>query len=93
MNLTGLALWFESTAMAAMPKWVLDVALIVHSGEGLLIFVVLFLWHLYDTHLRAEVFPMDWTWLSGRLSRAELEKRHPLEHERLFGSRTGEDTA
>lgn len=86
MHLTGLVLWFANAAMAAMPKWVLDLALIVHSGEGLLIFVVLFFWHLYDTHLRADVFPMDRTWLTGRLSRAQLEQRHPREHERLFGS-------
>ena len=85
MTLTGVILWFESESMAVMPKWVVDVTRIVHSGEGLLIFVVLFLWHLYDTHLRADVFPMDWTWLNGRMTVEELKTRHPLEYERMFG--------
>lgn len=79
---TGLVLWFESESMAVMPKWVIDVAQLVHSGEGLLLFFVLFLWHLYDAHLRPGVFPMDRTWLTGRLSQAQLKERHRLEYER-----------
>ena len=85
MLMSGLPLWFESPAMAVMPKWILDVALAVHSGEGILIFVVLFVWHLYDTHLRPGVFPMDRSWLTGRLTTDELKERHPLEYERIFG--------
>ena len=92
MVLTGLVLWFRSESMAVMPKWVVDVAQIVHSGEGLLIFVVLFLWHLYDTHLRPGVFPMDRTWLRGWLTVEELEERHPLEYERRFGKVDKEET-
>lgn len=86
MAVTGLLLWFETQSMSAFPKWVLDLTRIVHSGEGLLIFVLLFLWHLYDTHLRPGVFPMDWSWLTGRLTRDELRQRHPLEYERRFGA-------
>lgn len=78
---TGLVLWFESQAMAALPKWVLDLARVVHSGEGLVIFLVLFLWHLYDTHLRPEVFPMDRTWLTGRMTRKQWQERHAREYE------------
>ena len=92
MVLTGLVLWFRSESMAVMPKWVVDVAQIVHSGEGLLIFVVLFLWHLYDTHLRPGVFPMDRTWLRGWLTVEELKERHPLEYERRFGKVDKEET-
>lgn len=85
MVLTGLVLWFETESMAVLPKWILDLTQIVHGSEGLLIFVVLFLWHLYDAHLRPGVFPMDRTWLTGRLTREELKERHPMEYERLFG--------
>ena len=86
MILSGLVLWFENQSMAVLPKWSIDLTQILHSSEGLLIFVVLFLWHLYDAHLRPEVFPMDRTWLNGRLTRKELSERHPLEYERLFGA-------
>ena len=83
MTPTGLVLWFESESMAVMPKWVIDVTRVVHSGEGLLVFVVLFVWHLYDTHLRPGIFPMDGSWITGRITLEELKSRHPLEYERL----------
>lgn len=82
---TGLVLWFENQAMAALPKWVMDLARVVHSGEGLVIFLVLFLWHLYDTHLRPEVFPMDRTWLRGRMTRKQWRERHAREYEEAAG--------
>ena len=86
MVLTGLVMWFATAAMAILPKWVLDLALVIHSGEALLIFLVLFVWHLYDAHLRPGVFPMDRSWITGRLSRDELQRRHPREFSRLFGN-------
>ena len=91
MVLTGMVLWFESESMAVMPKWIIDVTRISHSGEGLLIFVVLFLWHLYDTHLRPGIFPMDGSWVTGRLTVEELKERHPMEYERLFGGTDREE--
>ncbi len=88
---TGLVLWFESQAMAALPKWVVDLARVVHSGEGLVIFLVLFLWHLYDTHLRPGVFPMDQSWLTGRITRKQWQERHAREYE--AATRKGEEQA
>lgn len=86
---TGVVLWFETQAMAALPKWVLDLARVVHSGEGLVIFLVLFLWHLYDTHLRPEVFPMDSSWLTGCITRKQWQERHPRDYE--AATRKGEE--
>ena len=83
MILSGLALWFASEAMAVMPKWLFDVLAVFHGRESIVIFLVLFVWHLYDVHLRPEVFPMDWSWITGWVSAAELQQRHPLEYEQL----------
>jgi hypothetical protein len=33
---------------------------------------------------------MNWTWLTGRITRKELIEEHPLEYEKLFGE-TAED--
>lgn len=83
MVLSGLALWFATEAMAVMPKWAFDLLAVLHGRESVVIFLVLFLWHLYDVHLRPEVFPMDWSWMTGRVSLADLQERHPREYERL----------
>ena len=90
MVVTGLMLWFESVAMAVMPKWAIDLAQIAHSGEGLLIFVALFVWHLYDSHLRSGMFPMDASWLTGTVTRQDLKRRHRREYDTLYGT-AGED--
>jgi cytochrome b subunit of formate dehydrogenase len=82
---TGLVLWFESQAMAALPKWILDLARAVHGGEGLVIFLVLFVWHLYDTHLRPGIFPMDPSWWTGRITRKQWRERHAREYEERGG--------
>lgn len=83
MSLSGLVLWFETVSMAVLPKWVWDLMRIIHSDEAVLIFVVLFLWHLYDTHLRPGVFPMDRSWLTGTITKDAHRRRHRREHLRL----------
>jgi cytochrome b subunit of formate dehydrogenase len=83
MVLSGLTLWFASEAMAVMPKWAFDVLALLHGRESIVIFLVLFVWHLYDVHLRPEVFPMDWSWITGRISLEDLKGRHRAEYERL----------
>ena len=83
MVFSGLALWFATEAMTVMPKWAFDVLAVLHGQESIVIFLLLFVWHLYDVHLRPEVFPMDWSWITGRISVAALKERHRAEYERL----------
>ncbi len=83
MVLSGLGLWFATQALAVMPKWMFDLLAVLHGRESIVIFLLLFLWHLYDVHLRPEVFPMDWSWITGRISQSDLKARHPAEYERL----------
>ena len=83
MVLSGLVLWFATQAMAVMPKWVFDLLAMLHGRESVVIFLLLFVWHLYDVHLRPEVFPMDWSWITGRISPSDLKARHRAEYERL----------
>lgn len=83
MIFTGFILWFETQSMAVVPKWVIDVTLVVHGYEGLLAFLVLFLWHLYNVHLNPTVFPMDRTWITGKISLKDLKEKHYLEYEEV----------
>jgi len=81
--LTGFMLWGEEFSMRLFPKFVLDLALIVHGYQGLLAFLILFLWHLYNVHLHPSVFPMNPSWITGKVSVEWLREEHPLEYEKL----------
>ena len=85
ISLTGIMLWAEEFSMFFFPKFVLDLALIIHGYQGLLGFVLLFLWHLYNVHLHPSVFPMNPSWITGKVSAEWLREEHPLEYEKLKG--------
>lgn len=86
MITTGFLLWFQSQAMLIMPKWMLDVAQVIHSYEALLAFLAIIIWHFYHVHLNPQSFPMSRVWLSGLISEEELKEGHALEYERLIAS-------
>lgn len=89
MIVTGLVLWFETQSMAVLPKWFMDIVAVVHGYEGVLIFLVLFLWHMYIVHLNPRHFPMNRTWLTGRISLERLREEHPVEYEQVMQEKRG----
>jgi formate dehydrogenase subunit gamma len=93
MVFTGLILWFHTAAMMVMPKWVLDVTTIVHGYEGLILFALLFGWHIYIVHLSPGNFPMQRTFLTGRIGAARLWREHRTEYRREIGDEAPDDAA
>jgi len=83
MGATGLCMWFHDTTMALFSKAFLDIMMILHSQEAMLVFLVILLWHGYDIHFR-DSFPMDWSWINGRMTLDRLKKNHPLEYEAVM---------
>jgi formate dehydrogenase subunit gamma len=90
MILTGLVLWFVNQSMAVIPKWFIDVTMLIHGWDGVMIFIVLFLFHLYNVHLNPAVFPMSRTWLDGKISIDRLKQEHRLEYEKLISAKKNE---
>jgi formate dehydrogenase subunit gamma len=87
MIVTGIILLLKVWNIAMIvPKWLWDITNVVHSYEGIIIFLVLFLWHIYDVHLSPGVFPMNKTWLTGKITKEELKLEHPEEFAELYGS-------
>ncbi|MBI3447915.1 MAG: cytochrome b/b6 domain-containing protein [Acidobacteria bacterium] len=81
MAVTGLMLWFEEATMALFPRYVFDFVRVVHSYEAILAFLAIIIWHMYQVHLRPGAFPMNRTWIDGRISLDEMKHEHPLEYE------------
>lgn len=83
MTVTGFALWFENQSLQWFDKWVLDLATLVHYYEAWLAFLAIVVWHFYMVMTNPDVYPMNWTWLTGRISEDQLRHEHRAEWERL----------
>ena len=80
---SGLILWFVNYALKIFPKFVADIATEAHSDEALLATLAIIIWHLYNAHLNPDKFPMNKSWLSGKISEEEMKKEHYLEWEKI----------
>jgi formate dehydrogenase subunit gamma len=89
---TGVILYWPVAAARFLPGEVIPAAKVAHSNEGLLAFLVVIVWHVYNAHLNPDVFPFDTTIFTGRISWERMVHEHPLELERLLGT-AGPDRA
>jgi formate dehydrogenase subunit gamma len=86
MSATGLVLFFPILVARYLPGELIPVAKVAHSNEGLMAFLVVVTWHVYNAHFAPGVFPFNPTIFTGRISREHLRRDHPLEYERLFSA-------
>jgi cytochrome b subunit of formate dehydrogenase len=80
---SGLILWFPEFFSRYLPGVLFNIAYTVHSDEALLATGFIFVVHLYNAHLRANVFPIDQSIFTGKIEAKEIMERHPLEWEHL----------
>jgi len=87
MIVTGFILYFPTFWTGFLPGEVIPAAQVAHSNEGLLAFLVVILWHIYNAHLSPDVFPFDASIFTGRISEERMEQEHPLEYARVVAER------
>lgn len=85
MALTGLILWYPTTAVQILPGEFIPAAKALHSNEGLLAFLVIITWHIYNAVFSPEVFPLDTAIFTGKITRERMVHEHPVELARLEG--------
>jgi formate dehydrogenase subunit gamma len=83
MIVTGFMLFFPVETARILPGQVIPAALLMHGREGLLAFLIVITWHLYNAHFSPESFPFDASIFTGKVSRERVEKEHSLEYARL----------
>ena len=83
MIVTGFMLYFPVLTTRFLPGEIIPAAQMAHSNEGLLAFLVVITWHIYNAHFSPDVFPFDVTVFSGKISVERMEKEHPLEYARM----------
>ena len=80
---TGLVLLFPIQTAQLLPGQVIPAAYVAHSQEGLMAFLVVIVWHIYNAHLSPDVFPFDTSIFTGEISVERMHHEHPLELERI----------
>lgn len=85
MTLTGLALWFPTSTVKIMPGEIIPLAKALHSNEALLIFLLITIWHIYDSIFSPDVFPLDASIFTGYTTREKMLRLHPIELARMEG--------
>ena len=90
MVATGFMLLFPVAIGSLIPGQLIPTAQVAHSNEGLMAFLVVIVWHIYNAHLNPDVFPFDWSIFNGKISRHRMLEEHPLELARIEGSKVEE---
>ncbi len=85
MTVSGLILWFPTWAARFLPGEFIPVAKALHTNEALLIFLLIAVWHIYNAIFSPDVFPLDTSIFTGRISRERMVHEHPLELARMEG--------
>jgi cytochrome b subunit of formate dehydrogenase len=80
---TGLTLLFPIQTATWLPGQIIPAAYVAHSQEGLMAFLVVIVWHIYNAHLNPDVFPFDTSIFTGEITVERMHHEHPIELERL----------
>jgi formate dehydrogenase subunit gamma len=81
---SGAVLWFKDFFLKYFPLWATDIAKEMHSDEALLATLAIVIWHFYNVHFNPHSFPMNPTFLTGKISARQMMEEHALEYERIL---------
>ncbi len=84
MITTGLLLWFVNLTLRVFPLWVVDLLTLIHYYEAWLASLAILVWHFYFVIFSPDVYPMNWSWITGMISEETLRTEHPREYQRLL---------
>lgn len=83
---TGIVMVYPILFTKVLPGQVVAAAITVHGWEATLAVLTIIVWHLYEVVLRPDVFPVDTSIFTGKLSKERMIEEHPLEYARLTES-------
>jgi cytochrome b subunit of formate dehydrogenase len=93
MILTGFSMWFVNVFLQFLPKVALDVIALIHFYEAWLAVLTIVVWHLYYMIFDPHTYPMNWSWITGRITVEDFRERHPLEYQREWRKKIDEGEA
>jgi formate dehydrogenase gamma subunit len=83
MIITGFCMWYGGLFLQYFPKYLLDIAALIHYYEAWLACGAIVVWHMYYMVLAPDTYPMNWSWITGKITEEDMKERHPLEYEEV----------
>ncbi|MBU1099469.1 MAG: cytochrome c3 family protein [Bacteroidetes bacterium] len=78
MGVTGLVLWFPTIVGDWAPVWFIKVNEIIHFYEAILASLAILVWHWFFVIFHPNEYPMNFTWIDGRMSLKGYRHHHDL---------------
>ncbi len=85
MAVTGFILWFPEFFIYYLPVWSFETAEVIHYFEAWLATLAILVWHWFFVIFHPRVYPMNITWMDGKISEREMKEEHLLEYKRMKG--------
>lgn len=79
MILTGIVLWFPVAVTKYFSGQIVPFSKVIHTNEAMLIFLLITLWHIYDSVLNPNIFPLDKSIFTWHIKKSRIMEEHPLE--------------
>jgi predicted CXXCH cytochrome family protein len=84
MTATGVIMWFDNTFIGLFTKLGWDIARTIHYFEAWLAFLAIVVWHFYFVIFSPSVYPMNLSWITGKIPEEEMREEHAKEYERIL---------
>jgi len=83
MGATGAALWFNNIFLPVLSSLGMEIATAIHFYEAILASLAIVVWHFYFVIYNPDVYPINKAFITGYLTREQMEHEHPLELEEM----------
>lgn len=86
MIVTGAVLWKPLFFTRFISGEIIPAAKVLHTNEAMVVFIIIVLWHIYNAIFSPEVFPLNTSIFTGRISRERMIYEHILELASIEGT-------
>ena len=73
----------SNTSWLGLPRWWVDVALLIHYYEAILATLAILIWHIYAVVFDPDVYQIIWAMYDGKMPERQFRHEHELEWEKM----------
>jgi formate dehydrogenase gamma subunit len=77
MALSGIVLWAHNFVLKYLSTAWIDISTAIHYYEAILATAAIVIWHFYAVIFDPDVYPLKWTFLTGRAPEHEVREEEP----------------